>query len=291
MGGIDGRAATHETAPINGVLEALDLAETGPDTYTAPAFHGIDAPRSYGGQLLAQALVAAARTVASAIPAHSLHAYFLRGGDPRKDTAFAVRRLRDGRRLSSRSVEISQDERVLATMTVSFAVPSEGLDHQAAAPDVAPPDDLPTLVEWSGGHGADPEHLWDMPTVDTRVAPDTPPHGSTAWHRMAGAAPDDPALHQALLVYLSDVTTLAGALVPHGMPLGVEERDGEVWDAVSLDHAVWFYRPVRADDWLLFVQDSPVAADGRSLVRADVFGADGRLAASLAQEGLFFRRG
>ncbi|GAB2829840.1 acyl-CoA thioesterase II [Actinocorallia aurea] len=290
MGGVDGPEGTGRDTAIFGVLSALDLAETGPDAYLAPAFHGIDAPRSYGGQLLAQGLVAAAGTVPGAVPAHSLHAYFLRGGDPRKDTAFTVRRLRDGRRLSSRAVEISQDDRVLATMTVSFAAPAEGLSHQAKAPDVAPPEALPTLVEWSGSHGADPEHLWDMPTVDTRVAPDVPPHGSLAWHRMAGSAPDDPALHQALLVYLSDVTTLAGVLVPHGMPLGVEVADGQVWDAVSLDHAVWFHRAARADDWLLFVQDSPVAEGGRGLVRADVFAADGLLVASIAQEGLFYPR-
>ncbi|GAA0965485.1 acyl-CoA thioesterase [Actinocorallia libanotica] len=290
MVGVDGHSGIGPDTAITGVLSALDLAETGPDAYIAPAFHGIDAPRSYGGQLLAQGLVAAARTVPGAVPAHSLHAYFLRGGDPRKDTAFAVRRLRDGRRLCSRAVEIRQDERVLATMTVSFAAPAGGLSHQAGAPRVAPPEELPTLVEWSSGHGADPEHLWDMPTVETRVASDMPPHGSAAWHRMAGAVGDEPALHQALLVYLSDVTTLAGVLVPHGMPLGVEVADGQVWDAVSLDHAVWFHRAARADDWLLFLQDSPVAEGGRGLVRADVFDRGGLLVASIAQEGLFYPR-
>lgn len=288
----DGRTGAAEAGldreALRGVLGALDLAAAGEDAFTAAPFTEVGMDRSFGGQLLAQALVAAAGTVPAPVPAHSLHAYFLRAGDPRKETRFEVSRLRDGRRFHSRSVAVLQDGRLLATMTASFAGPAAGLVHQDPAPQSPPPESLPTLEQWAEANGGLSDYWFTMRTVETRVVPAPPSGRSLAWHRMAGPLPDDPLLHQALLVYLSDVTTLSAALVPHGMPLGVEEVDGVRWDGVSLDHAVWFHRPVRADDWLLFAQHAPVAAGGRALIRADVHSADGTLAASLTQEGLFF---
>ncbi|MDX6740872.1 acyl-CoA thioesterase [Actinocorallia sp. A-T 12471] len=277
-----------ETEALAGVLAALDLREVEPDVYAAAPYDDLGVVRSFGGQLIAQGLVAAARTVEGGVPAHSLHAYFLRPGDPDGETLFRVGRLRDGRRLRSRSVSVEQAGRVLATMTVSFAEPAPGFAHQADAPQSPPPETLPTLAEWTEPHGGLADSWLGMRTVETRVAPHPPAGPSLAWHRMAGTVPDNPLLHQALLVYLSDVTTLSAALVPHGFPLGIEEVDGVAWDAVSLDHAVWFHRPARADDWLLFAQQTPAAADGRAFIRAEVFTRDGVLAASITQEGLFF---
>ena len=281
-------SAEHAAERLSGVLGALDLAAAGTDAFTAAPFTEVGMDRSFGGQLLAQALVAAARTVTPRVPAHSLHAYFLRAGDPREETVFQVSRLRDGRRTHSRSVAVSQGGRTLATMTASFADPVHGLEHQHTAPPSPAPETLPTLAAWAEPHGGLSEYWFTMRTVETRVVADAPDGRSTAWHRMAGRLPDDPLLHQALLVYLSDVTTLAAALVPHGMPLGVEQVDGVAWDGVSLDHAVWFHRPARADDWLMFAQQSPSASGGRGLIRADVFSGSGALVASVAQEGMFF---
>ncbi|HEV7205202.1 MAG TPA: acyl-CoA thioesterase domain-containing protein [Jatrophihabitans sp.] len=275
---------TDLSTTTDAVLAALDLDERG-----AARFRGdsivMGMPRVFGGQVLAQALVAAGRTVATAATAHSLHAYFLRAGDPYRPIDFDVTHVRDGRRLSVRAVTARQGERVLATMTASFAAAATGVSHQVEPPPLTDPEALPTLAEYAAGFGGLSEAWSGLAAIDCRIDPSIDNH---VWLRLAGERPvEDVLLQQALLVYLSDVTTLAAALVQHGIPLGIETLDDRTWDGVSLDHAVWFHRPTRADDWLLFAQSSPSAADGRAFTRAEVFDRSGSFVASVAQEGLF----
>jgi acyl-CoA thioesterase-2 len=234
--------------------------------------------------------------------AHSLHAYFLRAGDPDEPISYHVDRVRDGRQLSCRSVSANQHGRPIATMTASFAAPSDGVTHQISPPRTPPPEQVTTLVEaaqeWGGLHP-----VWDgLEMMEIRVAPrrvepaGTGPGGvemadekdwaDHVWQRVPGDLPDDPTVHQALLVYLSDTTLLSSALVPHGVLLGEAQIAGTLWDGISLDHAVWFHRPVHVDRWLCFEQSSPAADAGRALSRASVFSEDGELVASIAQECL-----
>jgi acyl-CoA thioesterase II len=291
-------AGTSTTADL---LAVLDVAESGEDRFIGTSLP-MHLPRIFGGQVLAQALIAADRTVAAGKVAHSLHAYFLRAGDPDVPVEFAVERVRDGRQLSCRSVAAIQHGRPIATMTTSFAAPSGGVTHQVSPPVTPPVEGVITLTEaavaWGGLHP-----VWDgLDMMDIRVDPRrVEPSGDRfgmqeaaeqawtdhVWQRVPGALPDDEIIHQALLVYLSDTTLLSSALVPHGVLLGEAHIDGELWDGMSLDHAVWFHQPVRADRWLLFEQSSPAADGGRALSRAAVFSDDSRLVASVAQECLF----
>ncbi|SHI26126.1 acyl-CoA thioesterase [Streptomyces sp. 3214.6] len=271
---------------LDHVLAALALTETEPDTFLAPSAT-IDLPRLFGGQILAQTLLAAARTVDRTAPAHSLHAHFLRPGHPERPVRLTISRLRDGNRLHSRAVTVTQEDRTLATATVSFAAPSTGVEHQRPAPASPPPESLPSSAEWDGPRG-NLGRLWATALgLDVRVVPDAPGGSILVWHRTRSAMADDDLLHQALLVYMSDVTTLSTALVPHGVPVGSLYADGRFWEGVTLDHAMWFHRPARADEWLLFAAESPAGTAERGLVRSDVYTLDGTLVASLAQQGLF----
>jgi acyl-CoA thioesterase-2 len=250
-------------------------------------------PRIFGGQVLAQGLVAAARTVTK--PAHSLHAYFLRAGDPEQPVEYRVGRLRDGRRLASRSVSAEQGGTVIATMIASFADTTGTVAHQRRPPTAVPPTDLPTLEEATRAWGGLSPSWTGFDLVEIRVDPrqatvhdDLPQWTDQVWQRIREPLPADPELHRAMLAYTSDIVQLAAALVPQGVALGREEVDGRLWDGVSLDHAMWFHRPVRADEWLLFEQCSPVAASGRAFTRTEVFTAAGELVASIVQEGLVF---
>ena len=280
---------------VGDVLEALELRPAGGgergDAFAADSIR-MGLPRIFGGQLLAQSLVAAGRTVAPGAAAHSLHLYFLRPGDPLRPVELQVDRVRDGRRHAVRSVRAVQDGRVLTTMTASFAPDAPAgvaaPEHQEQAPVARDPEQLPTLAEYTAAWGGLSDLWGGLEAVEVRVDPE---NTGLVWLRLNDAAPDGVLLHQALLAYLSDVTTMAAAMVPHGVPLGIEQVDGRTWDGVSLDHAIWFQRPARADDWLLFVQHSPSTCGGRGLARADVYRADGVLAASLAQEGLFLVTG
>ena len=251
----------------------------------------------FGGQVLGQALLAADATVEGR-PVHSLHAYFLLAGDPEAPIVYEVERIRDGRSFATRRVVAVQYGRAIFNMAVSFQVPEEGLEHHAPMPDVPSPEELPSTTDLYR-RVADqlPEKRRDafvaerpieMRPVDPgdllNPAP-RPPH-RLVWLRAAGALPDDPNLHQAMLAYASDFTLLGTALFPHGLTYfqpGVQ--------ALSLDHAMWFHRPFRMDDWLLYVMDSPSASAGRGLGRGSIFTRDGRLIASVAQEGVIrFRK-
>ncbi|HKE75013.1 MAG TPA: acyl-CoA thioesterase II [Acidimicrobiales bacterium] len=248
-----------------------------------------DRQRIFGGQVAGQALVAAARTVPPDRPVHSLHAYFLRAGDPKVPVLYEVDRLRDGGSFTTRRVVAIQHGRAIFNMAASFQQPETGLDHAFPMPDVPPPDDLPTMRERMEAAGIELSPWMDRPRpIDIRHVDWAPrdrhdplPPRQHVWLRADGALPDSPLIHTIVLTYASDMTLLDTSTLPHG---------GSWFDPTmfmaSLDHAMWFHRPFRADDWLLYAQDSPNATGGRGLSRGLVFTRDGTLAATVMQEGL-----
>ena len=273
-------------------LETIDLnlfRGTQPDTMLQ---------RVFGGQVAAQALVAGARTVAEPLSVHSLHSYFLRPGDTAVPIVYDVERIRDGRSFSTRRVVARQHGRPIYYMTLSFQVPEDGLDHQDAMPDVPAPADSPDLARLLAARsagGAD-EWLREWAALELRYVGDSRPDGGTLpaderpaqsrlWIRVAGRLDDDPLVHQAGFTYASDLTLLASALVPHGLHVA-----HPTIQSASLDHTIWFHRPFRADEWLLYDQHSPSASGARGLGLGRVFTEDGRLVATVAQEGLIRRR-
>ena len=248
-----------------------------------------DRQRLFGGQVAGQALVAAARTVPADRPVHSLHSYFLRAGDPRVPVLYEVERLRDGGSFTTRRVTAIQHGKAIFNMAASFQAPERGLDHAFAMPDVPPPEDLPTMRERMARAGVELGPWMDRPRpIDIRHVDWAPREPHTAmeprqnvWLRADGRLPDAPLLHTIVLTYASDMTLLDTSTLPHG---------GSWFDPTmfmaSLDHAMWFHRPFRADDWLLYAQDSPNASGGRGLSRGLVFTRDGTLVATVMQEGL-----
>ena len=273
------------------MLSVLDLEAAEPDM-----FRGLSPKdrwqRVFGGQALGQALTAAARTVEGRA-CHSLHSYFLRAGDPKTPIHYRVERSRDGLNFTARRVAALQNGELIFTMAASFQVPEEGLEHQTAMPDVPDPETLKSEEEWRGEIANTlPEHVrnWflrprpiEFRAVDpvNRFAEGPHKAQQTVWFRAVGALPDAPALHQCVLAYASDMTLLDTSLLPHGFNLFAPQLQ-----LASLDHAIWFHRPARADEWLLYVQDSPSASGGRGLNRGLIYRRDGVLAASVAQEGL-----
>jgi acyl-CoA thioesterase II len=248
--------------------------------------------RVFGGQVLGQALVAATRTVDGRI-CHSLHAYFLRPGDPRVPIVYEVDRSRDGQSFTARRVVAIQHGKPIFTMSASFQVVEQGLEHQSAMPDVPDPDSLKSEREWRSEILNDvPEHVrpWflrprpiEFRPVDplNRFAETRHPPRQALWFRAVGPVPDQTALHQCVLAYASDMTLLDTSLLPHGLTLYA----GTLQTA-SLDHAMWFHHPFRVDEWLLYVQESPSASGARGFNRGAIFRRDGTLVASVAQEGL-----
>jgi len=249
--------------------------------------------RLFGGQVLAQGLVAALRTVEGRL-AHSLHAYFLRPGDPRVPTVFEVERVRDGGTFATRLVKAIQHGEAILNMSVSFQVDVEGLEHQIDKPaeprepdGILYEDEMRSGVEALGFAPPEGDLLFNPP-VEIRTpgglrmfeTTSRPPHTSS-WVRAKGQLPDDPAIHQCVLAYASDMTLLSNAVNAH--PVAVTSPG---FQSASLDHAMWFHRPFRADDWLLYVMDSPVSARSRGFCRGTFFTRDGQLVASCAQEGL-----
>ncbi len=250
---------------------------------TGFAGHSTSVPenRVFGGQLLAQCVVAATLTVPPPAVPHSLHAYFVRAARPAVKLHFEVTTVRDGRSFAVRRVDALQDNEIVTSVTASFHLPEDGLSHQDPMPVRVPPAEL---------SGRTPFH----------VAPDGPAHAgavelractpepgrpeSSVWLRVTAPLPDDPVLHQALLVYLSDFSILHGAFIRHGV------SRPEVRTA-SLDHSMWLHRPARADDWLLYDSRSPSAAGARAMGQASLFTATGELVATAAQEMLVRRRG
>ncbi len=248
--------------------------------------------RIFGGQVIGQALVAAARTVEGRI-AHSLHAYFMRPGDPKVPVLYEVERLRDGHSFTTRRVTAIQHGRAIFSMEVSFHAEESGLEHQIAMPDVPSPEDLPSESDISSlyleGAPESVRRYWErerpieLRPVDLRhfLGREALDPVQQVWIRATGKLPDDPEIHRCVLAYASDMTLLDTALFPHGRM--VFDPDLQ---AASLDHAMWFHRPFRADDWLLYAEDSPSASGGRGFNRGSLFSRDGKLVASVAQEGL-----
>jgi acyl-CoA thioesterase II len=273
---------------VDALVKLLDL-----EPIEVNLFRGVspdeERQRVFGGQVAGQALVAAARTVEPGRSVHSLHAYFLRPGDPTVPILYEVDRIRDGRSFTTRRVVAIQHGRAIFNLQSSFQVPEDGLEHEDPMPDVPAPESLPDfasrMAPWAEKMGA----WYERPRpIDTRHcewrSPDhkepLPPY-QRVWLRADGALPDDPVLHACVLTYASDMTLLDTALLPHG---GGWKED-ELFMA-SLDHAMWFHRPFRVDDWLLYDQDTPSASGGRGLGRGSIFTRDGRLAVSVVQEGL-----
>ncbi len=253
--------------------------------------------RVYGGQVLGQALVAAVRTVLEERIAHSMHGYFLLPGDPTQPIIYEVERVRDGGSFSTRRVKAIQHGRVMFFTSVSFQKAEDSFDHQSEMPDVPGPDDLPSekeLRERLLTHL--PDHIrsyWErerpieMRPVDVSRYLDRENRTPVQhiWMRATGKLPDAFPLHQCVLAYASDFTLLDTALIAHGKLLF--DRDIQL---ASLDHALWFHRPFRADEWLLYAQDSPSAHGARGLCRGSVYTREGVLVASVAQEGLMRKR-
>ena len=248
--------------------------------------------RVFGGQVIGQALVAATRTVEGRSP-HSLHAYFLIGGDPKVPIIYEVDRIRDGKSFTTRRVVAIQHGQAIFTLMVSFHNDEPGLEHQAPMPDVPPPEELPSEAEIRA------TVLPNMPEAVQRYYQSERPielrpveYGRylgkkydsgrfNVWIRATGKLPDDPAIHQCVLAYASDMSLLDAALVPHGRTLFEKEFMG-----ASLDHALWLHRPFRADEWLLYAQESPNLNGSRGFSRGVIYRRDGVLVANVAQEGL-----
>ncbi|HEX7131542.1 MAG TPA: acyl-CoA thioesterase II [Iamia sp.] len=253
----------------------------------------VDVQRVFGGQVAGQALVAAARTVTPDRHVHSLHAYFLRPGDPAVPILYEVDRIRDGRSFTTRRVVAVQHGKPIFNLSASFHVAEEGYDHSAPMPtDVPEPESLPDFTaRWEpimGQTEQGREWLARPRPIDMRYVDGVPsarreplPPRNRVWMRADGRLPDDPVLHTCVVTYASDMTLLDTTLFPHGRSF----VENDVMMA-SLDHAMWFHRPFRADEWLLYDQDTPSASGGRGIARGLFFGADGKLAASVVQEGL-----
>jgi len=253
--------------------------------------------RVYGGQVLGQALVAAVRTVPADRFAHSLHAYFLLAGDPSRPIVYNVERVRDGGSFTTRRVTAIQHGRAMFVMSASFHITETGLDHHNTMPKVPPPEDLPSEQQLTAKLLAHlPENMrsyWERERpiemrpldVSRYFAREKRAPEQMVWMRASGRLPDAFPLHQCVLAYASDFTLLDTALIAHGKLMF--DKDMQL---ASLDHALWFHRPFRADEWMLYAQDSPSSHGARGFCRGNVFTRDGVLIASVCQEGLMRQR-
>lgn len=274
---------------MTGIEHILNVEQIDRDIYRGPVIES-ELPRTFGGQVAAQALVAATRTVREDVQVHSLHGYFLAAGASDQPTVFLVDRIRDGRSFQARQVKALQDGQTIFSMQASFhRLGDQGIEHADRMREIPGPDDFDTrrsdlparsravLEEWSD---------WDIRVVPSDLYQHNP-HTRTeqvVWFRSRAQLPDDPTFHVCTLAYMSDMTLLHSSLVPHA---GVRVQ------MASLDHAMWFMRPFRADEWLLYDQRSPSAANGRALTHGRIFNQKGDLVAIVNQEGLtrHFREG
>jgi acyl-CoA thioesterase-2 len=283
------------SAALDELLSILDLEPLEHNLYRGLSPQ-VGWQRVFGGQVIGQALVAANYTVNGRV-AHSLHAYFLRAGDPAVPIIYEVDRIRDGRSFSTRRVVAIQHGRAIFSMAASFHVEEEGLHHQIEMPDTPPPEELPSEAElkerlidrvpeavkayWQA------ERPIEIRPVDVSryVSQDQQAPSQLVWIKATGALRNELSLHQCVLAYASDFTLLDTALVAHGRFV----FDPKLMLA-SLDHAIWFHAPFRADEWLLYAQDSPISGAARAFCRGSLFTRGGRLVASTAQEGLVRER-
>ncbi|MEJ8826507.1 acyl-CoA thioesterase II [Variovorax humicola] len=284
----------HADRIVKDLVTLLRLEQLEADRFRG-ASEDIGTRNVFGGQVLGQALMAAIRTVDASRRVHSLHAYFLLHGDKRESIDYSVDRVRDGRSFATRRVSAIQKGRIIFTMMASFQAGEAGaLEHQHAMPDAPAPESLvsdaalrramvarePDLAARSR---FDAERPIEYRTVDPPdlLEPEPRPDDYRLWMRSITALPDDHALHCAMLAYASDYGLLRAALLPHGLSFMQPDLV-----AASLDHAMWFHRDFRMDDWLLYSIDSPNGVDSRGLCRGEIHSRDGRLVASVAQEGV-----
>lgn len=277
---------------LDALLKLLQSNQVEDDHFLGES-HDLGFPQVFGGQVLGQALYAACRTVDQGWLPHSLHAYFLRPGLPNARILYEVDRIRDGRSFATRRVVARQRRKAIFNLAASFQVAEQGFDHQDAMPDVPGPEGVPSEVErirafadrlpsrvrdiWTR------DHPIEIRVVDPIAYPNPAPRAPVrhAWLRAAGTVPDDPVLHRCLLAYASDFQLLGTCLQPHGktfMSKGMK--------VASLDHALWFHRAFRMDEWLLYTMASPSASGARGLNRGSFYTRAGTLVASVAQEGL-----
>ena len=280
--------------PIDGLLSTLNLTDTGArtreDIFTGPS-QWMPLGRVFGGQVLAQSLVAAMHTVPTDRTIHSMHGYFLRPGDVQHPITFSVDRLHDGRSFTTRRTQAYQNGEPILSLIASFQTHDEGVVHQVDMPDDLPdPESLPSTADvlgefdhdvaryWSSQRAFDVRHI-PSPiylTVDGERVP-----RQAVWMRAFGRLPDDPNQHRAALAYASDYSILEPVLRAHGIAWSTPGLK-----VASLDHAMWWHRDARVDEWLLFVQESPSASGGRGLTLGRIYTQDGVLVASVAQEGM-----
>ena len=274
---------THDLAAL------LDLEEIDLNLYRGKQ-SDTDRQRVFGGQVAAQAMIAGVRTVDPEFGIHSLHSYFLRPGDTRVPIVYDVERIRDGRSFATRRVSARQHGRPIFYLTANFQREEEGLEHQDVMPEVPGPEQGMTMVELmrAAGNTETDALAKEWASLDARIIgssrdglPEDPtrPARARMWIRVNAALGDDPIVHRAAFTYASDMSLLGATLTAHDV------RPSDIQMA-SLDHAIWFHRPFRADEWWLYDQVSPSASGGRGLALARVFTQDGRLVATVAQEGL-----
>ena len=277
-----------EPDALGHLLTLFDLAPADADAFIGQSLD-LGFRNLFGGHILGQSLMAAALTCGER-GAHSLHAYFLRGGDAQHPVHYQVDRIRDGNSFSVRRVTASQHGKAILILSASFQAVEPGFEHQLAMPDVPAPEGLQPFVEMTRPQpSASGRKITSGRAIEIRPVPAAALHGASCagepiqavWLRAAGAVPDRPALHRGLLAYASDFALLSTAMLPHGVGY---YTPGMVM--ASLDHAMWFYRDFRIDDWVLYVMDSPAAAGARGLARGNLFRRDGTLVACVAQEGL-----
>ena len=279
-------------SPIQTLLSILELESLDKHIFRGQSLHQ-SWQRVYGGQVLGQALIAATKTVPKESIAHSLHGYFLLAGDPNHPIIYEVETLRDGRSFATRRVKAIQHDRAIFIMSTSFQKPEAGFEHQASMPDVPQPEDLKSAKDLFAQHiDKLPENMksyWRQPQpiemrpvdITRYLAREKRKPLQCIWLKADSMLPDDFCIHQAVLAYASDFTLLDTALIAHGKLM----FDTDI-QLASLDHSQWFHRPFRADEWFLYVQDSPSSSSARGLCRGQVFTRTGKLIASTAQEGL-----
>lgn len=280
------------TAAVENLLSILDLEPLEHNLFRGRSPQ-VGWQRVFGGQVIGQALVAASRTVEAERPVHSLHGYFLRPGDPAVPIIYEVDRIRDGGSFTTRRVVAIQHGKAIFSMSASFQTVEQGLEHQLPMPKVPMPEELPSEAELKErflAHAPEAVRRYWERDRPIEIRPVDTTHYFTrkrldptqnVWVRATAPLPDDPQVHSCVLAYASDMTLLDTALFAHGT--SVFDKNLQV---ASLDHALWFHRPVRADEWLLYSEDSPAACGGRGFNRGTLFTRDGVLVASVAQEGL-----
>jgi acyl-CoA thioesterase-2 len=278
------------TADFKELLAILDLSREDDDLFIGshPSKNPI---RTFGGQMMAQAFVAASRSLDHDVPPSAMSVHFIAGGDPEKDLEFRVVRLRDERRFANRRVDVMQDGQVLTTAMVSYLAGGQGLEHGVEPPVLTDPESLLPVDDLLQGYeDVVPHFVEALRPIDWRYTNDPTwvmrdkgerlPH-NRVWMRTVARMPDDPVMHAAALVYSSDTTVLDSIITTHGLSWGYDRIF-----AVTTNHSVWFHRPVRFDEWVLYSTSSPVAADSRGLGTGHFFDRSGQLLATVIQEGI-----